>query len=149
MKNFEQILKNITEQHKDSISVVYNNDTDYFDIMCSEDCKTSVVKSNTIKPDDIEDGKVFIKLLNKYNIKYDCNLEAMFESIIPDDNTHLYFVVGVDELENIIFAECTTHEKAKKAKEILDDEGYRDMIEIRRSNISIDTLIVNHKVVKL
>ena len=50
----------------------------------------------------------------------------------------LFNVVGTDELEDMIFAICTTIEKAEKAQKLLEAEGFEDMITIVQSQVAID-----------
>ena len=44
--------------------------------------------------------------------------------------TRLFNVIGTDDLEGMTFARCTTYEKALKAKECLENNGFEDMIEV-------------------
>lgn len=62
----------------------------------------------------------------------------------------MYFVAGVDDFEGTLFAVCTTYEKAEKAKDILESKecGYKDYI-IIISNISVDTIEVDRKIIEL
>lgn len=61
----------------------------------------------------------------------------------------LWFVEGIDDLEGTTFAMCTTEEKAKIAKKILEDDGFEDMLEINRSNLAVDTIVLNDNVIEL
>lgn len=61
----------------------------------------------------------------------------------------LWFVEGIDDLEGTIFAMCTTEEKAKNAKKKLEDDGFEDMLEIHRSNLAVDTIVLNNNVIEL
>lgn len=61
----------------------------------------------------------------------------------------LYNVEGIDDLEGIIFARCTTKEKAKIAKKKLENEGFEDMLDIIQDEIPIDTIEIEGKLIEL
>lgn len=61
----------------------------------------------------------------------------------------LYLVVGIDDLEGETFAECTTLNKAKKAMKLLEKEGLEDMLEIVQSEIPIDYVEIDGKLIEL
>lgn len=61
----------------------------------------------------------------------------------------LYNVVGVDDLEDLTFARCTSMEKAQTAKAMLENEGFEDMIRIVVDNIEVDEVEINGKLIKL
>lgn len=65
------------------------------------------------------------------------------------EKKELWFVEGIDDLEGTTFAMCTTEEKAKIAKKILEDDGFEDMLEINRSNLAVDTIVLNDNVIEL
>ena len=65
------------------------------------------------------------------------------------EKKELWFVEGIDDLKGTIFAMCTTEEKAKSAKKILEDDGFEDMLEINRSNLAVDTIVLNDNVIEL
>lgn len=62
---------------------------------------------------------------------------------------NLYNVVGIDELEGLTFARCTTLAKANKAKTLLEDEGYECVLRIEKDAINVDEIIIGTKVVDL
>ena len=64
-------------------------------------------------------------------------------------NERLFNVVGMDDLEGTAFARCTTYEKANKVKELLEAEGFEDMIEIVQDEISIDVIEIGGELIKL
>ena len=41
----------------------------------------------------------------------------------------LFNVIGIDDLEGISFARCTTYEKAQKALKLLEAEGFQNMLD--------------------
>jgi len=58
----------------------------------------------------------------------------------------LYNIVGTDDLEGVIFARCTTEEKAKKAMNLLNIES----IEISVDNFTnLDTIRIGDELIKL
>lgn len=61
----------------------------------------------------------------------------------------LFNVVGTDELEDMIFAICTTIEKAEKAQKLLEAEGFEDMITIVQSQVAIDELEIGGEIIEL
>ena len=63
--------------------------------------------------------------------------------------TRLYNVVGMDDLEGTTFARCTTYEKAQKAKEILEAEGFEDMLDIVQDEIPVDVIEVDSQLLEL
>ena len=63
--------------------------------------------------------------------------------------TRLYNVVGKDDLEGITFARCTTYEKAQKAKEILETEGFEGSLDIFQDKIPVDVIEVDSQLLEL
>lgn len=61
----------------------------------------------------------------------------------------MYNVIGLDDLEGMIFARCSNYEKARKAKELLEREGFAGMLVIEKDGLSIDTLKINEEVIRL
>lgn len=61
----------------------------------------------------------------------------------------LYNVIGLDELDGIVFARCTTYRKAEKAKELLEAEGFEDIIDIVHDEIPIDTIEINGELIEI
>lgn len=61
----------------------------------------------------------------------------------------LFNVVGMDDLEGTVFARCTTHEKAQKAKTLLEAEGFEDMLDIVQDEISVDVIKIDGKLIDL
>lgn len=64
-------------------------------------------------------------------------------------NEGLFNVVGMDDLEGTAFARCTTYEKANKVKELLEAEGFEDMIEIVQDEIPVDIIEIGGELIKL
>lgn len=63
--------------------------------------------------------------------------------------TKLFNVIGIDSLEGTVFARCTTYEKAVKAKEYLEQEGFEDMIDIVQDEIPINAIEVGSQMLEL
>ena len=42
----------------------------------------------------------------------------------------IWEVNGIDDLEGTCFAQCSTKEKAEKAMQILEENGFEDMLEV-------------------
>lgn len=61
----------------------------------------------------------------------------------------LFNVIGIDDLNGMVFARCTTFEKAQKAKRMLKAEGFEDMLEIVQDKLSIDVIEIDNKVIEL
>lgn len=60
----------------------------------------------------------------------------------------LWLIVGVDDLEGLTFAYCTTEEKAEKALDLLNENEIND-IEIVKSNIDLDYVKFDGQQIKL
>lgn len=61
----------------------------------------------------------------------------------------LFNVVGMDDLEGMTFARCSTYEKAKKAKELLENEGFEEVLDIVQDEMPVDVIEIGEKLVEL
>lgn len=61
----------------------------------------------------------------------------------------LFNVVGMDDLEGTVFARCTTYDKAKKAMELLEAEGFEDMLDIVQDEMPVDMIEIGGKLIEL
>ena len=61
----------------------------------------------------------------------------------------LFKVVGRDELDDCTFAQCTTYDKAKRALELTEENGFEDMVEIIEDELPVDTIEIDGKLVEL
>ena len=61
----------------------------------------------------------------------------------------LFNVVGIDDLEDLTFARCTSIVKAEKAKTMLEEEGFEGIVRIVEDNIEVDVVEIDGKLVKL
>lgn len=61
----------------------------------------------------------------------------------------IWNVNGVDDLEGICFAQCSTKEKEEKAMRILEENGFEDMLVIKQSNLQLDQLLVEDELIQL
>ena len=64
-------------------------------------------------------------------------------------NERLFNVIGIDDLEGTTFARCTTYEKAQKVKELLEEEGFEDILDIVQDELPIDVIEIGGKLIKL
>ena len=64
-------------------------------------------------------------------------------------NERLFNVIGLDDLEGTVFAVCTTYEKAQKAKELLEAEGFEDMLDIVQDELPVDVIEVGGELIEL
>lgn len=58
-------------------------------------------------------------------------------------------VNGIDDLEGICFAQCSTKEKAEKAMRILEENGFEDILVVKQSSLRLDQLLVEDKLIQL
>lgn len=61
----------------------------------------------------------------------------------------IWEVNGIDDLEGTCFAQCSTKEKAEKAMRILEENGFKDMLVIKQSNLRLDQLVIQNKIIQL
>ena len=61
----------------------------------------------------------------------------------------LYNVVGIDDLEGVTFARCTTEAKAIKAMELLEANGFEDMVTVIQDHTSVDTIEIEGEIIEL
>lgn len=73
----------------------------------------------------------------------------IIEPIIFDKNKCLYNVIGIDDLEGTTFARCTTFDKSVAAKEIIENEGFEDMVEIVQDEMAVDVIEINGELINL
>lgn len=64
-------------------------------------------------------------------------------------NERMFNVVGIDDLEGLVFARCTTHGKALKAKELLEAEGLENMLDIVPIQMLVDVIEIDGKLIEL
>lgn len=61
----------------------------------------------------------------------------------------IWNVNGIDDLEGICFAQCSTKEKAEKAMRILEENGFEDILVVEQRNLRLDQLLVEDKLIQL
>lgn len=61
----------------------------------------------------------------------------------------IWEVNGIDDLEGICFAQCSTKEKAEKAMRILEENGFGDILVVEQRNLRLDQLLVEDKLIQL
>ena len=64
-------------------------------------------------------------------------------------NKILYNVIGLDDLEGVVFARCTTFEKAQKAKELTEENGFEGMLDIVQDETPVDVIEIGGKLIEL
>lgn len=62
---------------------------------------------------------------------------------------NLYNVIGLDDLEGMTFARCTTIDKAVKAKKMLEKNGFEDVLEITQDNLPVDMVEIDGELIEL
>ena len=63
--------------------------------------------------------------------------------------TRIYSVIGIDDLEGMAFCRCTTYEKAVRAKEMLEKEGFENVLDIVQDEIPLDMIEIDGKIINL
>lgn len=61
----------------------------------------------------------------------------------------IWEVVGIDDLEGNTFAQCTCKENAEKALDLLERQGFEDVLEIRESNLLLDKIELGVSIISL
>lgn len=61
----------------------------------------------------------------------------------------IWKVNGIDDLDGMVFAQCSSKEKAEKAIEILEKNGFENMLCVKQSNLRIDQIMIGDKFVQL
>lgn len=61
----------------------------------------------------------------------------------------MYVVCGLHNLEGMVFARCTTLEKAQKVKALLGVEGFEDMTDIVQVEFLIDAVKIGGEIIEL
>ena len=61
----------------------------------------------------------------------------------------IWEVVGIDDLEGTTFAQCTCKENAEKALDLLERQGFEDVLEIRESNLLLDKIELGGNIIPL
>ena len=69
------------------------------------------------------------------------NVNDEYEVAVKDIRP--WMIVGTDRLKGLMFAMCSTEEKAKKAKELIDENlGGINMTEVVHSDLTIDVVTI-------
>ena len=61
----------------------------------------------------------------------------------------IWEVNGIDDLAGTCFAQCSTKAKAERAMQILEENGFEGILEVRQSNLRLDQLSIKGKLIKL
>lgn len=62
--------------------------------------------------------------------------------------TEIYEVRGVDDLEGMTFAVCTSEDKAIEAEKLLKAQGFEDIV-VKRSNLNLDEIKIGEDIISL
>ena len=75
------------------------------------------------------------------DVKKNVNVNDEYEVAVKDIRP--WMVVGTDKLKGLMFAMCSTEGKAKKAKELIDENlGGINMTDVVRSDLTIDVVTI-------
>lgn len=77
--------------------------------------------------------------------KISITLEEFVQQYTP---TELWEVRGVDDLEGMTFAVCTSEDKAIEAEKLLKAQGFEDIV-IKRSNLNLDEIKIGEDIILL
>lgn len=61
----------------------------------------------------------------------------------------IWEVNGIDDLEGTCFAQCSTKERAEKAMQILEENGFEDMLAVEQSSLRLDQLLIGDRLIQL
>ena len=61
----------------------------------------------------------------------------------------IWEVNGIDDLEGTCFAQCSTKAKAEKAMQILEENGFEDILVVEQSSLRLDQLLIEDKLIQL
>ena len=61
----------------------------------------------------------------------------------------IWEVNGIDDLEGTCFAQCSSKEKAEKAMQILEKNGFENMLIVEQSSLRLDQLSIEDKLIQL
>ena len=65
------------------------------------------------------------------------------------NDMRLFNVIGLDDLEGVVFVRCTTFEKAQKAKELTEANGFEGMLDIVQDETPVDVIEIGGKLIEL
>lgn len=60
----------------------------------------------------------------------------------------IWEVEGTDDLHGVVFAQCSTKEKAEKALSILENNGFEGLL-VKQSNLEMDQIVINNVPISL
>ena len=105
--------------------------------------------ANRIKAGDIspEDDLRLTEIKNSLAdlITGSCELNEKTDNALM----YLWEVTGIDDLEGKVFAQCTTKEKAHEAKNLAEANGFEDMLEVRKSCIPVDAVVIDGEIIQI
>lgn len=65
------------------------------------------------------------------------------------DGMQIWEVNGIDDLEGTCFAQCSNKEKAEKAMQLLEENGFDGLLVIHQSNLRVDQLLIGDQFIQL
>ena len=65
------------------------------------------------------------------------------------DGMQIWEVVGIDDLEGSVFAQCSTEEKANKAIKLLENECLENMLVGKQRILIFDQIMIVDKFIQL
>ena len=65
------------------------------------------------------------------------------------DGMQIWEVNGIDDLEGTCFVQCSSKEKAEKAMQLLEENGFDGLLVIHQSNLRIDQLLIGDQLIQL
>lgn len=82
--------------------------------------------------------------------KFADKIETILRKYKENKIMKIWCVEGIDDLEGNTFAFCSSEEKAIKGKELLEKlSGLEDILEIKKSNLELDAIIINDEKINL
>ena len=69
-------------------------------------------------------------------------MEEKSQSLIPL-KAKLWIVMGINDMEGMIYAFCTTRQKAEKAVKLLEPEGLDNMLTLKQAQLEINNVCLN------
>ena len=65
------------------------------------------------------------------------------------NDMRLFNVIGLDDLEGVVFARCTTIERAQESKELTEAYGFEGMLDIVQDEMPIDVIEIGGELIEL
>ena len=84
------------------------------------------------------------------NINQD-EADEIAESAVKNDevNETIFRVIGTDDLEGTIFCYCSTYEKAVKAADLLQENGFDGLVDIVQDEFILNKIEIGDELIEL